>query len=53
MKDFSKNFLGHAPNWYKKTLIAFLILNPIMMFTLGTFITGWVLVIEFIFTFTQ
>ncbi len=50
MKDFSKNFLGHAPNWYKKTLIAFLILNPIMMFTLGTFITGWVLVIEFIFT---
>ncbi len=50
MKDFAKNFLGNAPDWYKKTLIAFLIINPIMMLTLGTFITGWVLVIEFIFT---
>ncbi|MCP3702032.1 MAG: hypothetical protein GY954_03765, partial [Alteromonas sp.] len=23
-----KNFLGHAPDWYKKTIIAFLIANP-------------------------
>jgi NhaB family Na+:H+ antiporter len=50
MKDFSQNFLGHAPGWYKKTLIAFLIINPILMFTVGTFVTGWILVMEFIFT---
>ena len=45
-----KNFLGHSPVWYKMTIIGFLILNPIMMLTVGPFISGWVLVIEFIFT---
>ncbi len=50
MQNFAKNFLGNAPGWYKKTLIAFLILNPILMFTVGTFITGWILIAEFIFT---
>ena len=42
-----KNFLGHSPVWYKMTIIGFLILNPIMMLTVGPFISGWVLVIEF------
>ncbi len=50
MREFANNFLGNAPDWYKKTLIAFLILNPILMFTVGTFVTGWVIIIEFIFT---
>jgi NhaB family Na+:H+ antiporter len=45
-----KNFLGNAPDWYKKTIIAFLILNPILLFTVGPFITGWALIVEFIFT---
>ena len=45
-----KNFLGHSPVWYKMTILGFLILNPILVLTVGPFIAGWVLVIEFIFT---
>ncbi|MCO1602390.1 sodium/proton antiporter NhaB [Desulfosporosinus nitroreducens] len=44
------NFLGHAPTWYKTTILAFLVLNPILMFTVGKYVTGWVLIVEFIFT---
>ncbi|HSG89135.1 MAG TPA: sodium/proton antiporter NhaB [Pseudomonadales bacterium] len=44
------NFLGQAPAWYKQTIIGFLLLNPILLFVIGPFATGWVLVIEFIFT---
>ena len=44
------NFLGHSPQWYKLTIIGFLILNPILLITAGPFIAGWVLVLEFIFT---
>lgn len=45
-----QNFLNHTPIWYKITILAFLILNPILLWTLGSFITGWVLILEFIFT---
>ncbi|AEF55142.1 sodium/proton antiporter NhaB [Marinomonas posidonica] len=44
------NFLGSSPLWYKQAVIAFLILNPIAVVTLGPFVTGWLLIIEFIFT---
>ncbi len=44
-----ENFLGNSPIWYKRTIIGFLILNPILV-TIDPFIAGWVLVIEFIFT---
>lgn len=44
------NFLGNAPEWYKTTIIAFLVLNPLLLATVGPFVTGWVLVLEFIFT---
>lgn len=47
---FAHNFLGSAPSWYKQTIILFLILNPILLFTVGPFVTGWVLILEFIFT---
>lgn len=47
---FRANFLGNAPNWYKMTIITFLILNPIIMFTASPTVTGWMLIIEFIFT---
>lgn len=47
---FARNFLGNAPNWYKLAIIAFLIINPILMFTAGPFVAGWVLIGEFIFT---
>ncbi|MCG8551397.1 MAG: sodium/proton antiporter, partial [Desulfobacterales bacterium] len=45
-----KNFLGNAPIWYKLAIIVFLIINPILLITCGPFITGWVLIGEFIFT---
>ena len=46
---FAKNFLGHSPGWYKLTIIGFLVLNPILVVTIGPFITGWCLILEFIF----
>ena len=47
---FRLNFLGHSPVWYKMSIVAFLIVNPILVLTLGPFVAGWVLVLEFIFT---
>lgn len=44
------NFLGNAPDWYKTTIIGFLILNPIVLMTMGPIVGGWLLVAEFIFT---
>ncbi len=44
-----KNFLGTAPQWYKYTIVAFLLINPIL-FQLNPYVAGWVLVLEFIFT---
>lgn len=47
---FRRNFLGQAPRWYKLTILGFLILNPVLMLLTNPFVTGWVLVLEFIFT---
>ncbi|MCJ8267865.1 MAG: sodium/proton antiporter NhaB [Psychrosphaera sp.] len=44
-----KNFLGHAPEWYKMTILAFLVINPILVYV-NPYIAGWALVLEFIFT---
>jgi NhaB family Na+:H+ antiporter len=50
------NFLGAAPNWYKNTIISFLIANPIILIVLKSmglpagFILGWIILIQFIFT---
>jgi len=46
----AKNFLGDVPRWYKITIVAFLVANPLLAATAGTFVTGWALVGEFIFT---
>ncbi|MBL4801686.1 MAG: sodium/proton antiporter NhaB [Emcibacter sp.] len=50
----TKNFLGHSPEWYKLTIIGFLVLNPLVLLALGAeqggYIVGWMLVVEFIFT---
>ncbi|MCK1968581.1 sodium/proton antiporter NhaB [Franconibacter sp. IITDAS19] len=48
-RAFYRNFLGQSPNWYKLTLLLFLILNP-LVFWVNPFIAGWMLVAEFIFT---
>lgn len=44
-----KNFLGHAPNWYKKVIVLFLLVNP-LIFMVNPYVAGWILVLEFIFT---
>jgi NhaB family Na+:H+ antiporter len=42
-------FLGAAPAWYKRTIVAFLVVNP-PLFWLDPTLAGWALVLEFIFT---
>lgn len=44
------NFLGQSPDWYKRTILAFLLINPILLLVAGPFVTGWALIVEFIFT---
>src|SRR5687768_11401529 len=43
------NFLGQSPGWYKRTIVVFLIVNP-LLFAVSPSIAGWALVLEFIFT---
>ena len=51
-----KSFLGNAPDWYKSSIICFLILNPLLYFSLTSlgyesgFILGWLLLLQFIYT---
>lgn len=45
-----KNFLGQAPQWYKTTIICFLIINPFVFLFIDPFLAGWLLIGEFIFT---
>jgi len=45
-----KSFLGNSPDWYKKTILAFLVLNPILLIVLGPTATGWIIIGEFILT---
>jgi NhaB family Na+:H+ antiporter len=49
-RTFAETFLGAAPGWYKLTIVGFLIANPVLMITVGPFVTGWALIAEFIFT---
>ena len=49
-RAFTENFLGEAPDWYKLAIAVFLIANPILLYVTGPFVTGWVLIAEFIFT---
>ncbi len=46
----ARNFLGSAPRWYKLTIVALLVVNPLLLIAVGPFITGWIIVAEFIFT---
>jgi Na+:H+ antiporter, NhaB family len=46
----ASNFLGNAPAWYKAAILAFLVLNPMLLASLGPSVTGWALIAEFIFT---
>jgi len=52
MNSLYKNFLGNSPSWYKKSIIAFLLINPLLVMIpeIGYTIAGWALILEFIFT---
>ncbi|NDV20299.1 sodium/proton antiporter NhaB [Pseudodesulfovibrio sp. JC047] len=52
-RTFVNMFLGNAPVWYKLTILACLVCNPIIMITVGPFVAGWLLIAEFIFTLTM
>lgn len=47
---FTANFLGNAPTWYKQAILFFLAINPLVIWSLGPAVAGWLLVGEFIFT---
>lgn len=46
---FKSNFLGGSADWYKATIIAFLVINPILWYSGQHFLAGWLLIAEFIF----
>jgi Na+:H+ antiporter, NhaB family len=48
--SLGRNFLGQAPTWYKRVIVAFLLLNPVVFAVLGGTVAGWLLIVEFIFT---
>ena len=37
---FKENFLGDSPDWYKSAIVAFLVINPILLFSVGP-CSGW------------
>ncbi len=50
MQALPNNFMGNSARWYKYTILGFLVANPILLLILGPTITGWILILEFIFT---
>ncbi|CAN5356470.1 Na(+)/H(+) antiporter NhaB [soil metagenome] len=50
MRALADNFLGNSPEWYKFTILAFLVANPFVFVFFGGTVAGWLLVGEFIFT---
>lgn len=47
---FLRSFLGHSPSWYKLLVIVCLVLNPLLLITLGPVVTSWLIVAQFIGT---
>ena len=48
-EGFLQNFLGDSPLWYKHTIMAFLLVNPVVL-ALNSYVAGWLLLCEFLFT---
>lgn len=48
-EGFLQNFLGSSPLWYKHTIIAFLLVNPVVL-AINAYVAGWLLLCEFLFT---
>ncbi len=52
-RALGQDFLGRSPVWYKRTIVVFLVLDPLLLLLGGAhggFLAGWALVAEFIFT---
>lgn len=47
---FWRNFLGHAPDWYKGLIIGCLAANPVLLALSGPVVTSWAMLFEFIVT---
>ncbi len=43
-------FLGHAPGWYKRTILAFLLLNPVLLLAFGPTVLAAAILAQFILT---
>ncbi len=41
-------FLGRAPEWYKASLLAVLLVNPLLLAAFGPTVAGWAILVEFI-----
>jgi NhaB family Na+:H+ antiporter len=53
LQAYQHLFLGHAPRWYKLTILGFLVLNPLVMLlggAHGATVAAWLILLEFIFT---
>jgi len=48
-RAFARVFLGGAANWYKRTILLFLLVNPLLLVLAGPYLTGWIVLAEFIF----
>mgnify|MGYP001792060615 FL=1 len=48
--EMTRLFLGGSPKWFKATIVAFLLINPVMYFLFGGTVTAWLFIAEFIFT---
>jgi NhaB family Na+:H+ antiporter len=44
-----RSFLGRAPRWYKLAILALLAVNPLLLWVAGPTVTGWAILLEFIF----
>jgi len=49
----ARHFLGPSPRWYKVTIVAFLIGNPLLLLAAGPVVTAWAVLAEFVFTLTM
>jgi NhaB family Na+:H+ antiporter len=47
LSSLARDFLGHSPPWYKRTVLGFFLLNP-LLFMLHGYVAGWALIVEFI-----
>jgi NhaB family Na+:H+ antiporter len=50
LKVTINSFLGKTPNWYKYTILGFLIVNPLVFLFISPYVAGWLIMLQFIFT---